>query len=217
MGGATPGGALAITSHFLEFLPVEAYEQGDESTLLAEQLEVGKDYYIVITSSAGMYRYVLGDIVEVTGRYRNTPMIRFVRKGGSASNICGELLDETHVTSAVSDALEAFGMRASWFAAAPDREGETPRYRLYLEAQVESLPEGFAERVDKALSEACWTYADRVGTQLAPVEVALVPPGSYQAWRQAQVEQGAAESQLKITHLVDELSKLPASVIESAR
>ena len=217
MGERRPGGALAITSHVLELLPVAARERGSEQTLLAHEAELGKQYYIVITSSAGMYRYVLGDIVEVTGHYRNTPTIRFVRKAGAASNVCGEMLDETHVTAAVAEAANAYDVRVSWFAAAPSREDRTPRYRLYLEADSAELPDGFAESIDEALRQACWTYSDRVGTQLESLELWSIPAGSYQAWRQEQVDRGAAESQLKITHLVDDVAKLPASLVASAR
>ncbi len=94
MGDERPGGALAVTSHFFEFIEEDVYDAGGETTLTAEQLEDGRRYYIVITNAGGMYRYVLGDLVEVCGFYHRTPRIQFVRKAGAASDLCGEKLEE---------------------------------------------------------------------------------------------------------------------------
>jgi hypothetical protein len=55
------GGALAVTSHYFEFLT----QAGD--ALLAHQLDKGKTYSVVVTTGGGLYRYRLNDLVEVTG------------------------------------------------------------------------------------------------------------------------------------------------------
>lgn len=209
MGDERPGGALAVTSHFFEFIPEDVYDAGGEATLTAEQLEDGGRYYIVITNAGGMYRYVLGDLVEVCGFYHRTPRIQFLRKAGAASDLCGEKLEESHVNDAVSRVLG----EVTWFSlvAVP---GETLGYDLYLEGAPEP---GLADRLDASLRASAAGYDFcRSGGLLRPVVVRSVPPGSYHAWRQDAVAAGAAEAQLKTAHLLPSADRLPAAMREAA-
>ncbi len=200
MGDEEPGGALAVTSHYFEFEP----EDGGEP-VGAAALEDGRRYFILITHSGGVYRYRLGDLVEVCGFYERTPRIRFVRKEGAASDLVGEKLEEAHVNDAVSRVLTD----PTWFSlvAAP---GDTLGYDLYLEGEA---PPGLAERLDGALREAAAGYNfTRSGGLLRPVGVRTVPAGTYAAWRQEAVAGGAAEAQLKTAHLLPGVERLPEAI-----
>ena len=202
MGDDAPGGALAVTSHFFEFIPEADYEAGRTNTLTAEQLEDGGRYYIVITNAGGMYRYVLGDLVEVRGFHQRTPRIVFVRKAGAASDLCGEKLEESHVNDAIARALG----EVTWFSlvAVP---GETLGYDLYLEGDAD------ADAVDQALRDAAAGYNfTRAGGLLRPVRIRSVAPGTYHAWRQQAVVAGAAEAQLKTAHLLSSVDQLPEAL-----
>ena len=212
MGEEEPGGALALTSHFFEFLE----EGGGDQPRFAWQLEEGRRYQIVLTTSAGLYRYALGDVVEVCGFYRRAPRIRFVRKLGAASNLAGEKLDESHVNAAVARALGTAGLEATFFTLTPLLEGDRPGYLLIIEPQVEP-GEGAFEKLraaaDRALGEASFDYGRlRAGGQLAPLAISALAPGTYARIRQAKVRDGSAEAQLKTAHLVAEASALPGEL-----
>ncbi len=213
IGDEEPGGALAIESVYFEFIPEEAFERGSRDTLAAWELENGRRYFIVLTTSAGLYRYLLGDIVEVCGFHNATPRIRFVRRRGATSNLAGEKLEEGHVNHAVGAALRALGLDATFFALAPDLSGPTPGYTLYFEPARPLSPaqaEALRSRVDEALGHASFDYGRlRAAAQLAPLSLRLLEPGSYDAHRQLQVAAGSAESQLKTAHLVTDASMLP--------
>jgi hypothetical protein len=214
MGDVTPGGALAIESAFYEFIPEDSFEAGGRDAVGVEALEDGKRYAIVVTTAAGLYRYLLGDIVEVKGFYRNTPRLVFARRVGAASNLVGEKLNEVHVTTAVSAALEGLGLDATWFALAPRLTGAEPGYTLHLElaphARVESLAT-IASRVEAELRAHAFDYNRlRRGGALAPVDARAIAAGTYHAYRQEKLRSGAAEAQLKTAHLVSEASSLPA-------
>ncbi len=208
MGEEEPGGALALTSHFFEFL-----EEGAERPRFAWQLEDGKRYQIILTTSAGLYRYQLGDVVEVCGFHRRAPRIRFVRKVGAASNLAGEKLDESHVNTAVARALAKAGIEATYFTLAPRLGGERPGYALILEAQgapPESTLAVLREAADAALGDASFDYGRlRAGGQLAPLVLKHLEAGTYARVRQAKVEDGSAEAQLKTAHLVADAGALP--------
>src|SRR5260221_626638 len=208
MGEEEPGGALALTSHFFEFL-----EEGAERPRFAWQLEDGKRYQIILTTSAGLYRYQLGDVVEVCGFHRRAPRIRFVRKVGAASNLAGEKLDESHVNTAVARALAKAGIEATYFTLAPRLGGERPGYALILEAQgapPESTLAVLREAAYAALRDASVDYGRlRACGQLAPLVLKHLEAGTYARVPPAKVEDGSAEAQLKTAHLVADAGALP--------
>ena len=50
---------------------------GEENpdTLLMDEVEVGKRYEIVLTTTLGLYRYRLGDVIEIVGFHERCPVI----------------------------------------------------------------------------------------------------------------------------------------------
>ncbi|MCA9616580.1 MAG: GH3 auxin-responsive promoter family protein, partial [Myxococcales bacterium] len=219
MGDEEPGGPLAIQSGYYELVDEARVDAvGDPRNLAPEDfrtiadVEDGRRYYLVPTTTGGLYRYWLGDVVEVRGFEGRTPRIVFVRKGGAATNLAGEKLDEAHVNAAVGAALTELGLDATWFCMTPDpAPGSVPGYVLHVELREgTTLPASLGERVDARLRAGSFDY-DRVrgSRQLVDVRIAAMPPGSYAAHRQARVASGNAEAQLKIAHLAE---RLPADL-----
>jgi hypothetical protein len=214
LGDEEPGGPAAVSSVFLELVPEEELEEAAPRTVGVEAAEDGRRYGVVVTTSAGLYRYAVGDVVEVAGRHHATPRIRFVRKTGASSNLAGELLDETHVTAAVPAALAAAGASATWFALVADPAGPLPGYDLRLELAPGSPAPDLAALgadVDRRLVAGALTYGDKLGTRLRPIRVVLVPAGRWEAWRRARLASGAGDAQLKTVHLVP--AGAPAGVL----
>ncbi len=214
MGEDEPGGALSITSHFFEFIEEGAFERGDRTAIPAWALEDGRKYYIVVTNSAGLYRYQLNDLVEMCGRYEETPRIRFVRKGGATSNLLGEKLEEDLVNRAVGAAMKDVRVEATCFTLAPVMGGERPHYALFFEPAPGTSDEAVTrlrDAVDAALANHAIEYSRlRRNGHLAPLELRRLPPGSYDRFRQEKVSAGSAEAQLKIPHLVSDPASVPA-------
>ncbi len=79
---------------------------GEEITLAlrAHELEVGCEYFVLLTTSAGLYRYQLGDLVRVVGRVNAAPLIEFLNKGEHTCSLAGEKLTEHQVILAMDAA-----------------------------------------------------------------------------------------------------------------
>ena len=89
----------------------------DPSTSRVDQLEPGRRYYVLITTPAGLYRYFMNDLVEVTGFFRKTPLLRFVQKGKGVTSLTGEKLYEAQVIDAFktsSRGAESVPPSSSW-------------------------------------------------------------------------------------------------------
>lgn len=207
LGSEEPGGPLAVGSHFLEFVPEEAYRGGGRGTVLAHELQPGRSYVVVLTTQAGLYRYDLQDVVVCTGMHDRTPCIVFDRKVGAASSLVGELLEEGHVTRA----LARVGAGWSWATLVPvtvDPVG----YDLWVEP-YDGLPDGVADAVDRALCEEAFMYGKRrADGGLRPLAVRVVPPGTWRRVEQARSDAGEAVGQVKASHLTLSEDRLPPEV-----
>lgn len=51
---------------FYEFIPMDTYGTPHEKVIPLWDVEVGKNYAIVITTNAGLWRYLIGDTVRFT-------------------------------------------------------------------------------------------------------------------------------------------------------
>ena len=124
------GGALAITSHFLEFLPDLGGWTSGAPALRADQLSPGSQYRIVLTTGAGLYRYDMEDIVRVRGYCAATPIIEFVSKADRQVSVANERLTELDVTVAATAASAVSGFHPSEFLFVPCRDR---KYRVVVD------------------------------------------------------------------------------------
>ncbi len=208
--GGTPlvnsgaAGVLNLTSHFFEFIPEDQRDDPNPDVLTAEELESNREYYVFFTTSGGMYRYDINDVIRVVDFYRNTPVIQFVRKGQGMTSITGEKLAESQVTAALLQVVPSEGLPLQHFTACVEW-GEPPRYAMYAEVEAGTTPaqlERFAARMDQALCNLNIEYAaKRESQRLGSPIVRRVAAGSYEALRQRRVSEGAPEAQVKIPHL----------------
>lgn len=122
------GAALAIRSHFFEFLPT-----GGGAIRLAHELELGGCYDVVLTTGGGLYRYRLYDEVEVVGHLHGCPLLRFVGKAAHISDWFGEKLNERHVRRALDTLLARYAMNPDFVMLACDEHDGRYAYTLFIE------------------------------------------------------------------------------------
>ena len=199
----TAGGIPPLGHHFFEFVERAAWDDGRPAFLGVEALEPGRQYYVLVTTAAGLYRYFMNDLVEVTGAFRRTPLLRFVQKGRGVTSLTGEKLYEAQAIDAVQHALGARGLAAPFFLLVADPD--TASYHLF----VDGLPDagsasGLAEAVDARLGALNIEYrGKRESGRLGPLVVHRLRPGAAEVWRAAAVGAGQREGQLKLPALVE--------------
>ncbi len=125
-----PAGVPAIQSHFFEFLPAD----GGEPVLL-EALEEGRRYNVILTTGGGFYRYQLQDRVEVVGRWRGVPCLRFIGKADHVVDHFGEKLNARHVQQVLDEAFAAQDLSPTFAMVAP-AEGDPLRYTLFVQTNA---------------------------------------------------------------------------------
>lgn len=206
----TPSGVLDITSHYFEFIPEAEADSPEPITLAAHELQEGQNYFILPTTSFGLYRYHIHDLVRVTGFYNQTPLIEFLSKGSHFSSITGEKLSEYHVTHAMQEVLADLDLTLSTYSLAPCWDDLLPYYGLFVERDdLASAAQGMRliEALDDRLKESNIEYAaKRDSARLGAVRLELLPPGAWQQWdRQRLTRTGGTAEQYKHPCLISDL------------
>ncbi|WP_235217007.1 GH3 auxin-responsive promoter family protein [Archangium violaceum] len=174
-----PAPVLAVRSHFFEFLDPEHPEARPR---LAHELEAGRTYSVLLSTSGGLLRYRIGDLVRVEGFHHATPCLRFLGRADAVSDLVGEKLAATRVSTVLESLLPTVlgGPRPPFAMVAPEWEPHAPpAYRLFLETDVpeERLHEA-AQALERALCEGYhYRYARELG-QLGPVSALRVSEGT---------------------------------------
>lgn len=215
----TPGGLPPLHHTFFEFVEASAWDAGRPEFLTVDQIEPGRRYQVVVTTGAGLYRYFMNDLVEVAGRHRNTPLLRFVQKGRGVTNLTGEKLYEAQVIEAVHRVARPFALDPAFFLMLADESRST--YRIFIEAGHDVVPPAavFAAALDATLGAGNLEYhAKRDSGRLAAPSVAWLRPGASEAYKAACVRAGQREGQYKpapLLYLRD--SMLPLEALEAMR
>ena len=203
----TPAGLLDFTHHYFEFVPEEAYDANARTTLEAHELEIGSRYYVLLTTSGGLYRYHIHDVVRCVGFEGQAPMLEFCGRGAHASSITGEKLTESQVIEAVAPVFESIGSPLEPFTLAP-----VMNRRLGYVLLVEPLArptdvQMLASAVDRELSRLNIEYLDkRTSGRLDPVTVQEIPHGTRAIVREERLRSGGSQEEYKHPCLVSDLS-----------
>lgn len=210
-----PSGVLAVDGHAMEFIPADLGEPApDAPTLLAHELERDGLYRLVISTSAGLCRYDLGDLVRVTGMNKSTPEIAFERRAGSVLSATGEKVTENQAVSALSRAT-ADGPAVAGFSLTWEMAEDRVRYVLALElaggeAFLARDPGGLSALARKMLAAFddaltilnCEYGSKRKDGRILPPRAVLLADGAYDALRARAAAAGRPESQVKQPHLL---------------
>jgi hypothetical protein len=188
LSDGTSAGMLDFYNHYFEFIPVEEHGSARPNILEGHELEVGKDYFILLTTSGGLYRYDIQDVVRCVGFEGQAPLVEFLNKGKHFSSLTGEKLSEYQVVRSVEASFMELGLPLDTFTMAPVM-ADHPRYVLLVEpAAHRGRVDELAHRVEVNLERMNEEYASKVSSgRLQPVQIHEVPSGTWRALRSERV------------------------------
>ncbi len=164
------GKVVAYNSHFFEFYNIKTGR-----VHFLDDLEAGSIYSVIMTTSGGLYRYRIYDLIEVTGHYKGLPIIDFVGKEGHISDYYGEKLNEIHVGNMIKRlGFEGFAVLAP--------VGEDPiSYCLFLENKPDN-PEEIESKADSILRENFhYSYARDLG-QIEKIRIFKIESNPWETY-----------------------------------
>ncbi|MBI4878063.1 MAG: GH3 auxin-responsive promoter family protein [Planctomycetes bacterium] len=213
------GGVLTVGTNVYEFVPVEeleaAPEQPDSWTFLgADEIELGRDYYVFFTTTGGLYRYDINDVVGVVGMHHRTPVIAFKRKGRGATSITGEKVTVTQVIEAFQRAAAEAGVEIDHYKAEADVQ--RARYLFMAESSAGIPPEKrqpLLQALERSLARLNIEYeGKRKSLRLGPPQLLVMRPGWYDREKKSLIAQGKRLFQAKTIRLSDHRADLSDEV-----
>lgn len=186
---------------FYEFIPLEEVGKENPKVLCLEEVELHKNYALLITTSCGLWRYMIGDTVKFT----NNKPYKFVITGRTKHfiNAFGEELIIDNAEKGLAKACSVTGAQVSEYTAAPvfmDANAKC-RHQWVIEfAQTPDSIEHFASVLDSTLKELNSDYEAKRWKDIAlqPLEVIPARKGLFHDWLK---EKGKLGGQHKVPRL----------------
>ena len=194
---------LNIKGAFYEFVPEsERQETIGRKTLLAHEVERGRNYYLILTSCNGLFRYDIQDVVRIEGFEGTTPIISFVNKGQHIASITGEKVSEYQIVTAVQEAVRKGAFTRFIVCPAWDI---LPYYTVITEELDAQRVNNWAvtlEAIDHRLRELNVEYASKRNSgRIDSMRLTLVPNGTLASMNSICVH----DSQFKQIYLRSEI------------
>ncbi|MGB0561114.1 MAG: GH3 auxin-responsive promoter family protein [Spirulinaceae cyanobacterium] len=207
----TDGVILAVNSGFYEFIPESEWDAVEPQTLLPHELRVGDRYRILVSALNGIYRYDVGDVVEVEGFFNTAPIFTFRHRQGGVLSAVTEKTSEYHLVQTMQQLQQEFNLSLENFIVSLSTDEVPPRYLVNLElmpGEVLTQPEQFLRRFDKVLSRIQISYAQKRPALIPDPRLRILAPGSYAQLRQRLLDKGVLASQIKFPHLTSDRTYL---------
>ena len=123
------GHILSVNSHFFEFIDLET-----SKIKLAHELILDRIYSVIITTSGGLYRYKLQDLIKVVGFAKEAPLLNFVGKEDNVSDLFGEKINQVHISAIFKKLLNKYKIDTRFYMLAPSiNTKKATYYTIFLE------------------------------------------------------------------------------------
>jgi hypothetical protein len=200
-----PGDMLLMLDYgiFYEFLPFEHLNDEQPPTLTLDEVELHKNYAIIITTNAGLWRYMIGDTVRFTSLspYR----IQITGRTKHFINAFGEELIIDNAERALERACRYTGAIIRDYTAAPvyfsDDDSGSHEWLIEFEQSPAEF-ERFIDLLDETLRKLNSDYDAKRFKDMAlrrPI-VHLMPHGTFLQWMK---ERGKLGGQHKVPRLAN--------------
>jgi hypothetical protein len=197
---------LLYTNHgiFYEFLPIEEYGKSHPQTIGLSDVELNKNYGIVISTNGGLWRYIVGDTVQFVSREPYKVIVSGRLK--HFMNAFGEEVIVDNSDKAIAAASEKTGAIVNDYTAAPiyfsENSNGAHEWLIEFEKDPDDL-QHFIYELDAALKNINSDYEAKRQKDIAlrmPVVHAL-KPGVFNEWLRRK---GKLGGQHKVPRLSNE-------------
>ena len=199
---------------FYEFIPLEEIDNPAPAIIPLADVEIGKNYAMVISTSCGLWRYIIGDTVKFT---QKSPY-KFVISGRTKHfiNAFGEELMVDNAEKGLARACAATGAQVLEYSAAPVFMDANAKCRHQWLIEFSTMPdslENFRHTLDKALQDINSDYEAKrhKDITLQELEIIVARPNLFHDWLK---QKGKLGGQHKVPRLsnnrdyIEEMLKL---------
>ncbi len=189
---------------FYEFIPLHQFGKESPEVLTIDQVETGKNYAIVITTNAGLWRYIIGDTVVFTSLFPHK--IKISGRTRQFINAFGEEVIVDNAEKALKEACHITGAIVSEYTAGPvymdSEQNGAHEWLIEFEKQPIDLVD-FTRILDQTL---CSLNSDYEAKRTKNITLRLpivrsMPLGTFYAWMK---QRGKLGGQFKVPRLAND-------------
>ncbi|XP_016466293.2 putative indole-3-acetic acid-amido synthetase GH3.1 [Nicotiana tabacum] len=176
-------------------------------------VELGKEYELVITTYAGLCRYRVGDILQVTGFHNSAPQFKFVRRKNVLLSIDSDKTDEAELQNAVENAtqiLRPYDTSVIEYTSYADTTTIPGHYVIYWELLTKDSNNSPSQEV---LNKCCLAMEESLNSvyrqcrvadnSIGPLEIRVVEKGTFEELMDYAISRGASINQYKAPRCVN--------------
>ncbi|WP_207421184.1 GH3 auxin-responsive promoter family protein [Desertivirga brevis] len=173
---------LVNSGIFYEFIPSEEYFNENPTRLSLKDVEIGKNYAIILNTNAGLWGYSIGDTVKFVSK--NPYKIIVSGRIKHYISAFGEHVIGEEVEHALLSVAKSEGVEITEFTVAPqvtDPQGGLPYHEWFVEfAKAPADIDSFRLKVDEVLQKKNVYYFDLIeGKILQPLIIRSLKPDSF--------------------------------------
>jgi hypothetical protein len=181
---------------FFEFIPFNSQNftqdgeiLGRPKTLMVHEVEEGQDYAILLSTNAGAWRYLIGDVVRFTNKTKCDIII--VGRTKHFLSLCGEHLSVDNMNKAIEMVADEMNISINEFTVAGIPYGTMFAHKWYIGTDDTTDAETLREILDEKLKMLNDDYRVERSSALKDVFVELVSPTVFLNWMEAHNKVGA--------------------------
>lgn len=197
---------------YFEFMPMREYGKEHPETYSLDEVKTGENYAIIITTNAGLWRYIIGDTIKFT----ETHPFRFKITGRTKHyiNAFGEELVIENADAAISSACNQLGALITDYTAAPlyftEAKIGTHEWLIEFEKEPECL-DTFTHTLDQNLKQLNSDYEAKRFKDMAMTKplIRAVPKGTFNNWLKKSGKLGGQHKVPRLSNsreYIDEIS-----------
>jgi len=186
------GMRLATNEHiFFEFVPFDDKNFDHDGELidnpkayLIDEIEEGKDYAILLSTSAGAWRYLIGDTIRLVDRERNEIIITGRTK--HFLSLVGEHLSVDNMNKAIKIVGEEMNVSIPEYTVVGKPHGSFFAHHWYVACDAKANTEEMRLKIDAKLCELNDDYAVERKSALKEIFLDVLPEETFMGFMKAK-------------------------------
>ncbi|GHV87659.1 hypothetical protein AGMMS50267_00190 [Spirochaetia bacterium] len=198
-----------LFGHKIYFEFIHESEMDKENPVITQMFDVvpGHRYAMLVTTSSGLYRYNMNDLLEITGYNNKFPTLKFIQKINGTVSLTGEKLHERQFIEAVQAVEQVTRYKVSFFVGFADTGNSN--YRFYYEFADQNITqaqaEDFTQKVDAELQQYNVEYKEkRASGRVKAPDTCLLGNESFERFKSACIDKGYRDGQFKLNLLMQD-------------
>lgn len=209
---------------YFEFIPLEdglgsgQFKEVENDKLVGlVDVKLGCYYELVVTTFAGLYRYRIGDVLQVSGFYNNAPQFKFICRRNVVLSVDIDKTNEEDLHKSISTSkklLEANNHLLVEYTSYADTSTIPGHYVLFWEIKCTlNDTNQIMPLDDHLLQDCCITIEESLDyvyrrcrshdKSVGPLEIRLVETGTFEALMDIFINQGSSINQYKTPRCIE--------------